>query len=225
MGDQQLTGVQIMEQNRASVGMFHRKLIAKAPSTARTSPSARGGSRETWMQASSYDVYGNKLFAKEGGLRYDLFTGEKTPSHPLDRLTIGQVMSLQKQRKDTAAGAYQFTLDTLKDTMKAAGLKETDMFDARNQYRLFETFTRENEKHAERKLGMSRLNDAERYSMHFLGRFGGEDFLRKLKESPNTNFAKAFPQAYARNIDLFKKIGGSNATIRDVFGELANRMK
>jgi hypothetical protein len=188
-------------------------------------PSSRGGTRSTWMQSSPYDVYGKKLFAKEGGLRYDLFTGERNPSQPLDKLTIGQVMALQKSRKDSAAGAYQFTLATLKDTTKASGLKETDMFDAKNQYRLFETFTRENEKHASAKLGVSRLNDAERYSMHFIGRYGGVAFLKTLRENPNANFAKAFPQAYARNIGLFKKIGGANATVRDVFGELAERMK
>ncbi len=193
--------------------------------TAPQSPSTRGGQRNESMVSSPYDVYGKKLFAKEGGLRYDLFTGESKPSQPLDKLTIGQVKALQKKRVDTAAGAYQFTLSTLEDTQKEAGLSDNDLFDAKNQYRLFEAFTRGNEGYARSKLGLNVLNDAQRYSLHFLGRYGGVDFLRKLKDNPNTNFATAFPKAYARNKALLKNIGGANATLSDVFGELAKRMK
>lgn len=193
--------------------------------TAPRSPSTRGGQRNESMVSSPYDVYGKKLFAKEGGLRYDLFTGETKPSQPLDKLTIGQVKALQRKRKDTAAGAYQFTLATLEDTQKEAGLTDNDLFDARNQYRLFETFTRSNERHARSKLGYDRLSDAQRYSLHFLGRYGGVEFLQKLNANPNANFASLFPKAYARNKALLKNIGGANATLADVFGELSKRMK
>ena len=193
--------------------------------TAPQSPSTRGGQRNESMVSSPYDVYGKKLFAKEGGLRYDLFTGESKPSQPLDKLTIGQVKALQRKRKDTAAGAYQFTLATLEDTQKEAGLSDNDLFDAKNQYRLFETFTRSNERHARSKLGYDRISDAQRYSLHFIGRYGGVDFLQKLRDNPTANFASLFPKAYARNKALFKNIGGEKATLADVFGELSNRMR
>jgi hypothetical protein len=198
---------------------------AASPPTRTSGPSGRGGFRETWRQSSSYDVYGKKLFAKEGGLRYDLFTGEKRPSQPLNKLTIGQVMALQKQRTNTAAGAYQFTLDTLQDTMKDAGLKESDMFDERTQYKLFETFTRKNEEHARKAVGKSSLNDAERYSMHFLGRSGGARFLKLLQENPSANFASEFGREFRSNRALVDKVGGRKASVSDVFRELAVRMK
>ena len=188
-------------------------------------PTSRGGARETWRQSSSYDVYGKKLFAKEGGLRYDLFTGERNPSQPLNKLTIGQVMTLQKQRTNTAAGAYQFTLYTLQDTMKDAGLKESDMFDERTQYKLFETFTRKNEEHARQAVGKDTLNDAERYSLHFLGRSGGTKFLKLLQDNPSANFAAEFGKAFRSNRALVDKVGGRNASVSDVFKELAVRMK
>jgi hypothetical protein len=191
----------------------------------RPTQATRGGRRNESMVSSPYDVYGKKLFAKEGGLRYDLFTGETKPSQPLDKLTIGQVKALQRKRQDTAAGAYQFTLATLEDTQKEAGLTDNDLFDAKNQYRLFETFTRSNERHARSKLGYDRLSDAQRYSLHFLGRYGGVEFLQKLSDNPNANFASLFPKAYARNKALLKNIGGANATLADVFGELSNRMR
>jgi hypothetical protein len=177
------------------------------------------------MVSSSYDAYGKKLFAKEGGLRYDLFTGETKPSKPLDRMTIGEVKNLQRGRRDSAAGAYQFTLATLEDVQKEAGLSDDDVFSPSNQYRLFETFTKGNESHAKNTLGVSRLNDAQRYSMHFLGRSGGAEFLKKLQENPSMTFAKAFPKAYSRNKALFSKIGGANATIADAYDELSRRMK
>lgn len=190
-----------------------------------TYPRQRGGERNQSMVSSSYDVYGKKLFAKEGGLRYDLFTGETTPSQPLDRLTIGQVKELQRKRKNTAAGAYQFTLSTLEDVQKEAGLSDDDLFDAKNQYRLFETFTRGNERHARERLGLGTLSDAQRYSLHFMGRYGGVDFLRKLQENPSAKFATLFPKAYAKNKALFSGIGGANATLADAFRELSNRMR
>lgn len=190
-----------------------------------TTPMIRGGGRNESMVSSSYDVYGKKLFAKEGGMRYDLFTGEKEPSQPLDRLTIGQLKELQRKRTNTAAGAYQFTLATIEDLQKEMGLKDTDVFSQATQNRMFETFTRGNETRAREALGMSRLSDAQRYSMHFLGRSGGVSFLKKLRENPNATFAKEFPSAYARNKAMFSKIGGANATLADAFGELSKRMK
>jgi len=165
-----------------------------------TYPRSRSGGRNESMVSSSYDVYGKKLFAKEGGLRYDLFTGESKPSQPLDKLTIGQLKELQRKRSNTAAGAYQFTLATVEDLQKEMGLKDTDVFSSATQNRMFETFTRGNETRAREVLGMSRVSDAQRYSMHFLGRSGGVSFLRKLRENPN-------------------------ATLADAFGELSRRMK
>ena len=190
-----------------------------------TYPRSRSGGRNESMVSSSYDVYGKKLFAKEGGLRYDLFTGESKPSQPLDKLTIGQLKELQRKRSNTAAGAYQFTLATVEDVQKEMGLKDTDVFSPATQNRMFETFTRGNETRAREVLGMSRVSDAQRYSMHFLGRSGGVSFLRKLRENPNATFAKEFPNAYARNKAMFSKIGGANATLADAFGELSRRMK
>lgn len=201
---------------------FDRLMDMKAK---QTNPTARGGSRNQSMVSSSYADYGKKLFAKEGGLRYDLFTGERKPSQPLDRLTIGQLKQLQGQRKDTAAGAYQFTLATVKDLQKEMGLKDTDVFSPDTQNRMFETFTKGNEEHASKVLGVSRLTDAQRYSMHFLGRSGGASFLRNLQDNPNASFAQKFPKAYERNKALFSKIGGANATLADAFGELSRRMK
>lgn len=215
-------------QQSIPAGGWQEKLFGSPakPATMKPSmPSSRGGFRETWRQSSSYDVYGKKLFAKEGGLRYDLFTGEKKPSQPLNRMTIGQVIELQKNRTNTAAGAYQFTLDTLQDTMKDAGLKESDMFDERTQYKLFETFTRKNEEFAKQSLGKGSLNDAERYSMHFLGRSGGAKFLKLLQENPSANFASEFGKAFRSNRALVDRVGGRNASVSDVFRELAVRMK
>jgi hypothetical protein len=204
--------------------MFDSIFRKNTPAPA-TYPRTRGGARDTTRVTSSYEDYGKKLFAKEGGMRYDLFTGETTPSQPLDRLTIGQLKELQKKRKNSAAGAYQFTLSTVEELQKEMGLKDSDMFSAANQYRMFETFTKGNEAKAIRELGLNRVNDAERYSMHFLGRSGGVSFLRKLRETPNATFAKEFPSAYARNKAMFSKVGGANATIADAFSELRKRMK
>jgi hypothetical protein len=177
------------------------------------------------MRSSSYEEYGKKLFAKEGGMRYDLFTGEKTPSQPLDRLTIGQLKNLQRKRGNTAAGAYQFTLATVEDLQKEMGLKDSDMFSPATQNRMFETFTRGNETKARQALGLTRVSDAERYSMHFLGRSGGVSFLKKLRENPNAAFAKEFPSAYEKNRALFSKTGGANTTLAGAFDELSRRMK
>ena len=204
--------------------MFDSIFRKNTPAPA-TYPRQRAGDRNQSMVSSSYDAYGKKLFAKEGGLRYDLFTGETKPSKPLDRMTIGEVKNLQRGRRDSAAGAYQFTLATLEDVQKEAGLSDDDVFSPSNQYRLFETFTKGNESHAKNTLGVSRLNDAQRYSMHFLGRSGGVEFLKKLQENPSMTFAKAFPKAYSRNKALFSKIGGANATIADAYDELSRRMK
>ena len=200
-------------------------VFGKNTSATTSYPTTRAGPRNESMQTSDYDTYSKKLFAKEGGMRYDLFTGEKTPSKPLDRLTIGEVKALQKGRKDTAAGAYQFTLATIEDLQKETGLKDTDVFSPANQYRMFETFTRGNESYARERLGISKLSDAQRYSMHFLGRFGGADFLKKLGENPDASFASLFPKAYSRNKALFSNIGGQRATLRDTFYELSKRMK
>jgi len=183
------------------------------------------GNKKQSEVSSTYEGYSKKLFAKEGGLRYDLFTGQRKPSHPLDKLTIGQVKALQRQRKDTAAGAYQFTKAAIETLQKATGLSDNDLFDAKNQYRMFEELTRGNEKLARDKLGLSSLSDAQRYAMHFLGPSGGIRFLRKLRENPNMTFAEAFPSAYERNKALFSKIGGARATLASTFGELARRME
>lgn len=204
--------------------MFNSVFGKKEPPTA-THPRQRAGDRNQSMVSSPYGEYGKKLFAKEGGMRYDLFTGEKAPSQPLDRLTIGQLKDLQRKRKNSAAGAYQFTLATVEDLQKEMGLKDSDTFSAATQNRMFETFTRGNEGHARKRLGKTRLSDAERYSMHFLGRYGGVDFLGKLRDNPNALFAKEFPKAYANNKALFAKVGGANATLADAFYELSNRMK
>lgn len=215
-------------EQQSSVFSFFDALIPsrnKSSTQQQSSPSNRGGQRNNSMVSSSYDVYGKKLFEKEGGLRYDLFTGERKPSQPLDKMTIGQIKKLQQGREDSAAGAYQFTLATLEDTQKDAGLSDNDVFDAKNQYKLFETFTRKNEEYARNKLGVNSLNDAQRYAMHFLGRYGGVKFLSTLKENPSANFAEMFPKAFARNPDFISRAGGKRATLQDVFGLLSNKMK
>ena len=224
--DSGLTGAQRMERNRAIVWEADRNRRESLRLSTLAGPATRGGISSTSMKTSTYDAYGKKLFAKEGMMRYDLFTGENTPSQPLDKLTFGQVIALQKKRKiNTAAGAYQFTLGTLQDTMRDAGFKETDIFDSRNQYKLFETFTRKNEEHAMKVLGKSRLSDAERYSLHFLGRYGGTKFLKMMKENPSANFSREFNAAFSNNRALVDRVGGPRASVSDVFKEFSQRMK
>jgi hypothetical protein len=59
--------------------------------------------------------------------------GDTPGGHPgLDRLTIAEVMALQKGGV-FAVGRYQFIPDTLAMAVKAAGFKSTDVFSAENQ--------------------------------------------------------------------------------------------
>jgi len=55
----------------------------------------------------------------------------------LTDMSIGDVIDLQSKGKLHAAGAYQFTPNTLPEAMTDAGLKSSDKFDERNQDLMF----------------------------------------------------------------------------------------
>ena len=81
------------------------------------------------------------IYAGEGG--YESFNRGKAGDSPggwpggLQKLTIAQIMDLQRQDKVFAVGAAQFIPSTLKDyALKESGLKGSDLFNAENQDRL-----------------------------------------------------------------------------------------
>ena len=174
---------------------------------------------------SSYEGYVNKLLSKEGGGRYDLFAGERTPSHQLDKMTFGQLKALQAKRRASAAGAFQFTRDTVIEMQKRLGISDNEIFSKENQHRMAIEFTKVNEGVAKKAAGITTANDAQRYSMHFLGIGAGPKFLNALRMTPRAKFADLFPKEYASNRSMFKKRGGANATLQDVYEELRVRME
>ena len=229
-----MTAIQKQQEGAMAVAKLWGDGIApKKPQaqTAQAQPSTRGGVRggvkKDPPKSSDLAKYQEKLGFAEASGDWNIFTGEKKGSHNLVGMTIGQVKKLQsdrlKRNKGSAAGLFQFTRDTLIDTAKEAGLKDTDLFDSKNQTKLFHTFTTTNDAKASEILGRA-PSDGERYVLHFLGRGGGSKMLRVLKENPRASFATTFPSAFKANRQLVDKVGGSRATVGDVYRELAKRM-
>ena len=77
---------------------------------------------------------GGDYNAMNRGIAYDSPGGSKKwIGKNLTDMTIGEVISLQTQRKLHASGRYQITPKSLPTSKKAAGLKDTDRFDKNNQ--------------------------------------------------------------------------------------------
>ena len=89
-------------------------------------------------ESKSYGEYDamNTGGTASGHIAYGSANSKDVFDKPLTQMTIGEVMSLQRQGKLHAAGAYQIIGKTLPGILSFAGLNETDMFDKANQDKL-----------------------------------------------------------------------------------------
>lgn len=106
-----------------------------------------------------------------------------------------------KNPKSSATGLGQFTSDTWRDAVKAAGKTYTlaDRKDPEKSMEILRHFTGENEKRAKQDLGRSPTG-TELYMYHFLGREAAGDFVKAPPEALATDFVSGAAARANRNI-------------------------
>lgn len=122
--------------------------VTKPVSTDEPASTGNGGAIPATGAGSLLDLIGSK---EAGAAGYDAFwNGSRVkPAKPMSQMTLGEVRQWQsatlneqasrgvkQSRRSSAAGRYQFMSGTLPRMMKAAGLKDSDPFNAENQDKL-----------------------------------------------------------------------------------------
>lgn len=94
-------------------------------------------------ETGNFAVVGDLIASKESKA-YGLYCAANQPkTHrpmnlpDLPRKTIGEVKAMQRNKEVLAVGKYQYIPKTLIAITKAAGIKDTDLFDERTQERMF----------------------------------------------------------------------------------------
>jgi hypothetical protein len=155
-----------------------------------------------------------------------------------------------KAKTSSATGLYQFLDQTWLSTVKTQGAKfglqaEADQIGVNKNGRLFvanpdmrekilglrndpaissqlvAAFTLKNQEQLANILGRS-PSEGELYLAHFLGANGAGEFIRQAANSPDSNAAKAFPDAANANHSVFYDKSGKAKTIAEVYSSLVS---
>lgn len=120
-----------------------------------------------------------------------------------------------KNPNSTAGGLYQFIDSSFEGLNKKynLGYSLEDKYNPEKATKVFELFTKENEKVLQPILGRE-LNDGDRYLAHFLGSGGASKFLKAYQQNPNAPINSVLsPQVIQANKGVFKNVN----TVGDLY--------
>jgi len=128
----------------------------------------------------------------------------------------------------SAAGLYQFTDATWKDTVKKYGAKHgidsnTSKLDPKANALMAAEFTKQNQGGLKDTLGRE-PTDTETYMAHFLGLGGAKQFLAQMQKNPEGLAANAFPAAAASNEPIFYDEKKQPRSYKQIYSLLEGRL-
>ena len=125
-----------------------------------------------------------------------------------------------RSKTSSAAGLYQFTEGTWKDTVKKMGKDYSldDRFDPKKSAEVAEFFTAQNKKIVEKNIGR-KTNDTDQYMAHFLGAGGASKFLSNMDKDGSASAAQLMgADAANANKNIFFDKGGKERSLQEVYG-------